>query len=147
MLDKQNQLSYLVSRHMLALVGSFSKVRDSDLPAPQFFILQTLAKQDMLTSSYFANSMEVTLSAITNLSNKLVRKGYIERVVSETDRRQTYLKITEQGREVEQRMLERYRYLTDDLWSDFSDEELDLLIVSYEKMIVKMQSKSSEHTK
>ncbi|WP_438496965.1 MarR family winged helix-turn-helix transcriptional regulator [Paenibacillus sp. IHBB 3054] len=120
---------------MLTLVASYTKLLDNNLTAPQYFILQTLAKYDMQTSSYFANVLGVTLSAITNLSSKLVQKGYIERVVSETDRRQVHLKITDQGRKVEQRMLERYKQLTDGLWSEFSGTELDLLIHSYQKMI------------
>jgi DNA-binding MarR family transcriptional regulator len=120
---------------MLTLVASYTKLLDNNLTAPQYFMLQTLAKHDMQTSSYFANVLGVTLSAITNLSSKLVQKGYIERVVSETDRRQVHLKITDQGREVEQRMLERYKQMTDGLWSEFSGTELDLLIHSYQKMI------------
>ncbi len=119
----------------MTLVASYAKLLDNNLTAPQYFILQTLAKQDLQTSSYFAGVLDVTLSAITNLSSKLVQKGYIERVVSETDRRQVMLKITEQGREVEQNMLERYRQLTAGLWDEFNETELDLMIGSYQKMI------------
>lgn len=126
---------------MFTLVASFTKLLDNNLTAPQYFILQTLAKQDMQTSSYFAGALDVTLSAITNLSSKLVQKGYIERVTSETDRRQVYLKITDQGRAVEERMLERYRQLTDGLWEDFSGPELDMLIHSYQKMIQHLELK------
>ncbi|WP_236330119.1 MarR family winged helix-turn-helix transcriptional regulator [Paenibacillus auburnensis] len=120
---------------MMTLVASYAKLLDNNLTAPQYFILQTLAKQDLQTSSYFAGVLDVTLSAITNLSSKLVQKGYIERVVSETDRRQVLLKITEQGREVEQNMLDRYRQLTAGLWDEFNETELDLMIGSYQKMI------------
>ncbi|CAH1192172.1 hypothetical protein PAECIP111892_00874 [Paenibacillus auburnensis] len=119
----------------MTLVASYAKLLDNNLTAPQYFILQTLAKQDLQTSSYFAGVLDVTLSAITNLSSKLVQKGYIERVVSETDRRQVLLKITEQGREVEQNMLDRYRQLTAGLWDEFNETELDLMIGSYQKMI------------
>lgn len=120
---------------MMTLVASYTKLLDTTITAPQYFILQTLASQGMQTSSYFANVLEVTLSAITNLSTKLVQKGYVERVASETDRRMYYLKITDQGREVEQRILEKYQQLTDGLWDSFSEPELDLLISAYQKML------------
>ena len=100
-----------------------------------------MAYEGQQTSSYFANALNVTLSAVTNLSNKLVSKGYIERVASSEDRRQVYLRITEQGREVEARMIAKYRELNEGLWSDFSDQEMDVLIASYEKMIEHLQLK------
>ncbi|QSF42492.1 MarR family winged helix-turn-helix transcriptional regulator [Paenibacillus tianjinensis] len=124
---------------MMTLVASYAKLLDNNLTAPQYFILQTLAKQDLQTSSYFAGALDVTLSAITNLSSKLVQKGYIERVISETDRRQVLLKITEQGREVEQSMMDRYRQLTAGLWDELNETELDLMISSYQKMIAHLE--------
>lgn len=129
---------------MMTLVANYAKILDSDLTAPQYFVLQTLAYEGQQTSSYFANALNVTLSAVTNLSNKLVSKGYIERVASIEDRRQVYLKITERGREVEARMLAKYRELNEGLWSDFSDPEMDALIASYEKMIEHLQLKISQ---
>lgn len=141
-MDKREQLSHLISRHMMTLVASYAKLLDNSLTAPQYLILQSLAKQDMQTSSYFAGMLDVTLSAITNLTGKLVQKGYVERIASETDRRQVFLRITDQGRAVEEQMLERYRALTDGVWDEFSDKELSLLISSYEKMIGKLERQS-----
>lgn len=141
-MDKREQLSHLISRHMMTLVASYAKLLDNSLTAPQYLILQSLARQDMQTSSYFAGMLDVTLSAITNLTGKLVQKGYVERIASETDRRQVFLRITDQGRAVEEQMLERYRVLTDGVWDDFSDKELSLLISSYEKMIGNLERQS-----
>nr|WP_150271911.1 MarR family transcriptional regulator [Paenibacillus tepidiphilus] len=132
----------MISRHMMTLVASYAKLLDNSLTAPQYLILQSLARQDMQTSSYFAGMLDVTLSAITNLTGKLVQKGYVERIASETDRRQVFLRITDQGRAVEEQMLERYRVLTDGVWDDFSDKELSLLISSYEKMIGNLERQS-----
>ncbi|MBY0165098.1 MarR family transcriptional regulator [Cytobacillus firmus] len=131
----------MVARQMMTLVANYAKILDNDLTGPQYYVLQTLAYEGQQTSSYFANALNVTLSAVTNLSNKLVSKGYIERVASSEDRRQVYLRITEQGREVEARMIAKYRELNEGLWSDFSDQEMDVLIASYEKMIEHLQLK------
>ncbi|GAA0839935.1 MarR family transcriptional regulator [Bifidobacterium pullorum subsp. gallinarum] len=129
---------------MMTLVANYAKILDNDLTAPQYFVLQTLAYEGQQTSSYFAKALNVTLSAVTNLSNKLVSKGYIERVASSTDRRQVYLKITEQGCVVEARMIAKYRELNEGLWSNFSDQEMDVLIASYEKMIEHLELKISQ---
>jgi len=131
----------MVSRQMMTLVVSYAQILDSDLTGPQYYVLQTLANEGDQTSSYFASVLNVTLPSITNLSNKLVSKGLIERVTSEADRRQVYLRITERGREMEARMVEKYRELNEGLWSDYSEEELDLLISAYAKMIDHFQLK------
>ncbi|EHB65851.1 MULTISPECIES: MarR family transcriptional regulator [Paenibacillus] len=131
----------MVSRQMMTLVASYAQILDSDLTGPQYYVLQTLANEGDQTSSYFASVLNVTLPSITNLSNKLVSKGLIERVTSEADRRQVYLRITERGREMEARMVEKYRELNEGLWSDYTEEELDLLISAYAKMIDHFQLK------
>ena len=138
-MDKKERLSRLVSSHANSMVVSYAKLLDNDLSASQYFILQLLAVEERYTSSEIAGALDVTLSAVTNLSNKLVGKGYVKRVPSETDRRSAYLQLTEQGREVFSQMLERYRELTDGIWSDFSEQEVDLLIASYERMIERLQ--------
>ncbi|TNJ62626.1 MarR family transcriptional regulator [Paenibacillus hemerocallicola] len=127
---------------MTHFVVGYAKILENDLTAPQYFILQTLAAAEMRNCSELAGAMDVTLPAVTNLTNKLARKGYIERIVSETDRRNVYLRITDKGREVEARMIERYKELTEGLWSDFSEKEIDLLIASFEKMIRNFPIKS-----
>lgn len=129
----------MVSRQMMTLVAGYAMILDSDLTGPQYYVLQTLAKQGDQTSSYLASVLNVTLPSITNLSNKLVSKGLIERVTSEADRRQIYLRITELGRKTDARMLEKYRELNEGLWSDFTEEEIDLLISAYGKMINHLQ--------
>ncbi|WP_151736418.1 MarR family winged helix-turn-helix transcriptional regulator ['Paenibacillus yunnanensis' Narsing Rao et al. 2020] len=141
-MDSREQLSHLISKHMLTLVASYTKLLDPGLTAPQYFILQSLAKQDMQTSSSFAAMLGVSLSAITNLTGKLVQKGYIERIASESDRRQVYMKITDSGRAVEEQMLARYKVLTEGVWDDFSDQELSLLIEAYQKMIGKLEQQN-----
>lgn len=129
---------------MMTLVANYAKILDSDLSGPQYVVLHTLAYEGQQTSSYFSNILNVTLSAVTNLSNKLVKKGYIERITSSEDRRQVYLRITELGRDVEARMIAKYRELNEGLWSDFSDEEIDVLIASYEKMIEHLQLRNRQ---
>ncbi|ANY73878.1 MarR family winged helix-turn-helix transcriptional regulator [Paenibacillus ihbetae] len=131
----------MVSRQMMTLVAGYAQILDSDLTGPQYYVLQTLANEGDQTSSYFASVLNVTLPSVTNLSNKLVSKGLIERVTSEADRRQVYLRITERGREMEARMVEKYRELNEGLWSDYTEEELDLLISAYAKMIDHFQLK------
>ena len=51
-------------------------------------------------ASQIASEVNVTSSHITAVTDRLVRKGFVERKRSNSDRRIVYLEITEHGREV-----------------------------------------------
>ncbi|GAA3410511.1 MarR family winged helix-turn-helix transcriptional regulator [Paenibacillus hodogayensis] len=124
---------------MTGFVIAYAKILDNDLTAPQTYILQTLASVEQRNCTELAEALDVTLPAVTNLANKLARKGYIERTVSKTDRRSVQLRITEKGREMDRRLAEKYKQLTADLWNDFTEPELDLLLASFRKMLRNFQ--------
>lgn len=105
----------------------------------QVYILEILAEEGAVKSSELAERLFISLPAVTNLANKLVKKGYIERQVPETDRRVTLLAITPQGNEILALINNRYATLTDALWTDFSDEELGNLLISYKKMVENLE--------
>jgi len=105
----------------------------------QVYILEILAEEGAVKSSELAERLFISLPAVTNLANKLAKKGYIERQVPETDRRVTLLAITPRGHEILELINNRYATLTDALWTDFSDEELGNLLISYKKMVENLE--------
>ncbi|WP_258206915.1 MarR family winged helix-turn-helix transcriptional regulator [Paenibacillus radicibacter] len=139
--QKKDRLSTLVSNHMNQIVASYTRNLENELTAPQYFIIMTLANEGRKNSSELAALLSISLSSVTNLTNKLVNKGYIQRMESEEDRRQIYLHLTNAGRELETKIQEKYREINDRLWTNFSDQELDQLIASYEKMLINFNSK------
>lgn len=144
-MDKKEKLSHLVSRQMFKIITEYGKVLEQDLTltGPQYYILHQLTYEGQKTSSELAEILNVTLPAVTNLSNKLVSKGYIERVASESDRRQVLLSVTDKGREVEDRLVHRYKEITRELWADLTEQEVDALISAYEKVSKRLNPKSS----
>ncbi|WP_308531330.1 MarR family transcriptional regulator [uncultured Paenibacillus sp.] len=135
MLNKQERLSLLMSMQMTRFVVGYAKILDPELTAPQYLILQILSGAEQRNCSELAEMLEVSLPAVTNLANKLVAKGLIERVIPESDRRNVLLRITEAGQEVEARMVQKYEEMTRELWEDFSEEETDVLLRAFEKML------------
>lgn len=134
----------MLSQQMTKFVVSYGKLLDPDVTAQQYLILQILSGTGQRNSSELAEELDVTLPAITNLTNKLVRKGYLERRTSDADRRSVNLHLTDQGREVERRLVARYKELTQQMWSNFTEQELDLLLASYQKMIDSFQQIQSQ---
>jgi len=137
---KKKELSRLYARQTSDYVNEFTKIIWSyDLTDSQYALLQIVNREGKKTCSYLAESLGVTLSAVTNLSNKLVKKGFIERIVPENDRRTTLLQITDAGKEMMQKMIDRYTEISEGMWTGFSEEEMELLIGSYKKMIANLE--------
>ncbi|WP_249716074.1 MarR family winged helix-turn-helix transcriptional regulator [Paenibacillus sp. J31TS4] len=132
--SKKEQLSRLISGQITQFVIQFSKLLESDLTASQYAILHLLKMEGPQSSSRLAEALGVTLPAVTNLANKLVRKGYVERTVPETDRRTVLLSITEEGLGVVNRMDKHWMDFMEELLEDTSSEELDALIASYDRI-------------
>lgn len=112
---------------------AYGKILDSDISGSQVYILEILTAEGAQKSSELSERIGISLPAITNLTNKLVQKGYIERKTSENDRRITLMQMTPLGSEVLDQINEKYFTLTDSLWKDFSDEELSELHGYYKK--------------
>ncbi|MEF3331237.1 MarR family transcriptional regulator [Oceanobacillus oncorhynchi] len=114
---------------------AYGKILDSDISGSQVYMLEILTAEGAKKSSELSERIGISLPAITNLTNKLVQKGYIERKTSENDRRITLMQITPLGSEVLDQINEKYSTLTDSLWKNFSDEELHELHGYYKKMV------------
>lgn len=114
---------------------AYGKILDSDISGSQVYILEILTAEGAKKSSELSERLGISLPAITNLTSKLVQKGYIERKTSENDRRVSLMQITTLGSEVLDQINEKYFTLTDSLWKDFSNEELNDLHGYYKKMV------------
>ncbi|MEC3860437.1 MarR family transcriptional regulator [Mesobacterium sp. TK19101] len=68
------------------------------LTPAQLRVLQIVAARDDATPKALARQMGVSQATVTALVDKLVARGLVERVPSQTDRRQTYVVATPQGR-------------------------------------------------
>lgn len=68
------------------------------ITAVQFRVLQIIGEKGQTTAKEISTRMRVSQATITSLVDKLVRENMVTRQKSETDRRQTNICITEQGR-------------------------------------------------
>ena len=80
------------------------------------------------TMSAVAEKLEITMGTLTVAINHLVRKGYVNKIRDEKDRRVYLLSLTEKGKqlfEVHQRF---HLELVKSLIVDLSDYEADMFI-------------------
>ena len=91
---------------------------------PQCYALQALAQEGELTSSELAERLGVDPSSATRAADVLVKNGHVERTRPETgDRRRVILRLTEQGRQLTEQLMEAGDGFFSRLLSNFTTEE------------------------
>jgi len=69
--------------------------RDGSLSAMEAFSLEVISMLNKPTVSQFADFLNISQSNATYKVNSLIKKGYLERENSQTDRREYYLVLSE----------------------------------------------------
>jgi DNA-binding MarR family transcriptional regulator len=97
--------------------------KNSGLSMPQLGILMQVYHGGSCNISNISERFETTNAAASQLAEKLVQAGYLERVEDPADRRTKVLTLSPTGREmIEKSMRERYRWV-DALAGFLSPEE------------------------
>lgn len=81
--------------HFYKMVFELVRERDGSLSAMEAFALQVIHMLDKPTVSEFADFLNISQSNATYKVNSLIKKGYIERENSQTDRREYHLVLSE----------------------------------------------------
>jgi DNA-binding MarR family transcriptional regulator len=101
--------------------GRFAK--STGLSMPQFSVLMQLHYRGACGMSKVSEGFDISPAAASQLVDKLVQSGYIQRVEDPEDRRAKLLSLTDKGRElIQQGLQERYRWV-DELAAKLSAEE------------------------
>ena len=101
--------------------GRFAK--SAGLSMPQFGLLMQMHHKGDCGMSEVSERFDITPAAASQLVDKLVQGGLVQRVEDPNDRRAKLLNLTDKGRElIQQGIQERYRWV-DELGSKLSAEE------------------------
>lgn len=117
-----------------------------DISGADFWAMRNImdkGEDGKITISELAKKTRVLPSAISRTLKRLEEKGYVERTVNKNDRRNTYVEITDRGREVAQEVREIMRDYGEAVLSKFDEEELSMLI-SYLNNIYDIAKKEIE---
>jgi MarR family transcriptional regulator, organic hydroperoxide resistance regulator len=104
--------------------GWWRYARSTGLSMPQFSIMMQMYHRGTFAMSEVSERFEITPAASSQLVDKLVHSGFIQRVEDQNDRRAKQLSLTDKGREfVQQGIEERYRWVNE-FSSKLSEDEL-----------------------
>lgn len=127
MIDYIKELDLAFSRLIYRVRVLHNRYTVDEITDTQFIVLRSLRKGPCNTS-FLAQMLGVTLSAVTALINRLHRMGLVSRERQEKDRRQVWISITPKGLEVLGDVEERRNLLLALYLSHASQEEREQLL-------------------
>lgn len=118
--------------------------KTTGLSMPQFSILMQLHHQGAFSMSQVSERFEITPAAASQLVDKLVQNGFVQREEDPKDRRAKLLNLTDKGKQlIQQGTEERYRWV-DELTEKFSAEERVKISEALNIMTVAVKELESE---
>ena len=97
-----------------------------NMTLPRFEVMAALDRvPDGLSMVELSRWLMVTKGNITGIAERLSEDKYITRRPTPTDRRSFCVTLTPEGRELYQKMAERYEHCIDEIFVDISQEEMD----------------------
>lgn len=123
----------------------FDNLRKLAFPEEWLKLDNALAKQDLMsllmidrlgecTMSQLAEQMNFPLSTTTGIVDRLVKKSYVHRFRSDSDRRMVLIALTEQGRAFALETKQKLSLLIERLLEVLTDEEQALIFSLFDKV-------------
>lgn len=97
--EKINSILVEVFNRMLDVEEtSLAQSEFSDLSVKEMHTIEAIGLHDHHTTTHVANKLNVTVGTLTVAVNALVRKGYVERLKLDSDKRIVRLALTRKGK-------------------------------------------------
>jgi DNA-binding MarR family transcriptional regulator len=110
-----------------------SVVKDTGLTLPQMHTIEVLGSSEPMRMKELAEKMGITTGTLTVNIDKLVKLGYVVRKPNEADKRSYYVALSDEGEEIYSRHHALHLELTEEILSELTPEEGQLL----EKLLTK----------
>ena len=105
-----------------------------DLSITEIHTVEAVGLYGSKTMSEIAASLEITMGTLTTAVDKLIRKGYLERNRSNTDRRIVNVSLSKKGK-LAYRIHEKFHLdMVQEIMLDFTAEEEEILLTALSKL-------------
>ena len=101
--------------------------RFKDISIKEMHTVDVIGNFSDVTPSFVSKELMVTLGTVTTCLNNLERKGYIERIRSDQDRRVVYLHLTKKGRLVHRLHKPFHKAMVEKIIDGMSPEEINVM--------------------
>jgi len=125
-------------------IDSVKMSRQFSLTAPQSGVLRCLAHNGPISSADLSRELYVTPSNITGIIDRLERKGLVQRIRKEDDRRVTLIQLTDEGRKLSRELPDPIEIRLVAGLSELPEKEVRKLDDSLDKIIDILDAKELE---
>ena len=106
----------------------------SDISINDMHIIEAIGVDEPKRSGTVAKLMSITLGTLTKAIDGLTRKGYVNRIRSEEDKRVVKLSLTGQGKSAYYHHEQFHHHMIEHIKDGLSDDEMKVLITSLAKL-------------
>ena len=99
-----------------------------DISNNDMHIIEAIGIDESKNMSMVAKMVSVTVGTLTIAINSLVKKGYVNRMRGEQDRRVVYISLTEKGKIAYRHHEEFHRQMIDAIINGLSEDETKILV-------------------
>jgi DNA-binding MarR family transcriptional regulator len=125
------------------MIDQYQKqLTELELTLPQAQVLRTLRRGPLQTGQ-LAAEMRISAPAVTQLTDRLIRKGLIERHAAADDRRCVIVALSAEGRQLVDRFRERRREIFDEALAELTEAERRQAFEVLEKVVKALESYDS----
>ena len=145
--EQLNDLIVDAYRSILRVEEAILKRSDSiDLSINEMHMLEAVGKgkNKPKTISEIAEDLGITLPSVTVAINKLVKKGYVEKLRGEEDARIVYVTLTKQGKKIDSVHRYFHESMVRSIISGMSEQEQQVLYQGILKLDLFLKKKINE---
>lgn len=127
--DMFHEILVKLFRDIMEIEGKAIITEDfRDISNNDMHIIEAIGIREKKNMSMVAKSMSVTVGTLTIAINSLVKKGYVERVRGEEDRRVVFISLTPKGEKAYRHHEEFHRQMIAATIEGLSEEETKVLV-------------------
>lgn len=112
------------------ITDDFKDISNNDM-----HIIEAIGIKEPKNMSSVAKALSVTVGTLTIAINNLVKKGYVNRVRSEKDRRVVYISLTEKGLKAYNQHAEFHRQMINATINGLTPDETDVLVRALSNLV------------
>ena len=145
--EQLNDLIVDAYRSILKVEETILKRSDNiDLSINEMHMLEAVGKgkNKPKTISEIAEDLGITLPSVTVATNKLVKKGYVEKLRGEEDARIVYVTLTKQGKKIDSVHRYFHESMVRSIISGMSEQEQQVLYQGILKLDLFLKKKINE---
>lgn len=127
--DMFNEILVKLFRDIMDIEGKAIITEEfKDISNNDMHVMEAIGTAERKNMSAVAKELSVTVGTLTIAVNSLVKKGYVERVRSERDRRVVYISLTSKGERAYRHHEEFHRQMILATIEGLSEEETKVLV-------------------